>query len=159
MTGVFRGPGTGKNVCAEVITVVLLIAIPACGTNNPVGRRALSGRVTTNGVPLASGYIHFVPSKSAGTASGAMIVEGKYSLNTSHGLRPGMYIVQICSPHPSASARTRNAPPSGAYQRGVEQIPSQYNSASLLAVEVTASGSTNFDFDLRQQADRQLRAP
>jgi len=93
-------------------------------------------------------------------AGGSTIAHGEYRLTAQQGLPPGKYYVQIFSPQatpapekashsPGAPAVTPPNVPDGTLRLGIERIPSQYNSASKLTVEVTVSEPTTFDFDMK----------
>jgi hypothetical protein len=70
------------------LTVVCLLASDGCG---PPKREVahLSGKVSLNGKPLATGYINFIPGLGGGEAKGFEIKDGSY--NTSEGPNPGVY--------------------------------------------------------------------
>ncbi len=134
---------------------LLLTVLPACGPGNPLGRRAIDGRITLDGSSLESGHIQFIPEESGGVSSGTVIVQGGYyKLETLKGLPPGKYYVQIFSPQ-DAPATGGNAAqqntPTGALKFGVELLPAKYNTATTLVVEVSGSGPTTFDFDLTKK--------
>jgi hypothetical protein len=134
--------------CSRLSWIVLLLVLPACGPSNPLGRRAITGRVTLDGAALESGHIDFAPQKPDGVASGAMIVQGEYQMKMQQGLPPGKYIVRISSPE-MAKGSAASAAPAGVPPPGIERVPRQYNAESTLTTEVTASGPTRFDFDLK----------
>ena len=125
--------------------LVLLI----CGCGNPLGRRAIDGRVTLDGAPLKSGNINFIPKQSGGVGSGTIISQGEYHLEDDKGLPPGTYLVQVFSPSESTSSPAPMGAPGRLPPPAVERIPPQYNVNSTLEVVVTESGSINFDFDLK----------
>src|SRR5262245_29101434 len=69
--------------------------IAGCGSDNPLGRKALSGTVTLDGAPLAKGAIEFHPITEGGTQSGGLIENGRYSVPADKGATPGEYRVLI----------------------------------------------------------------
>lgn len=152
----------GRLACAVLPLMVLF----ACGPENPLGRRAVTGRIMLDGSPLKSGHIQFVPLESGGVAAGAMIHKGEYRFEKLRGLPPGKYRVQIFSPVTASESAAQSPPsdgppglasdvapnmPRAALRTGIERIPSRYNSASELTAEITAAGPTRFDFDLKSK--------
>ena len=61
----------------------------------------VSGSVTRAGAPLASGYVTFEPdaaSGTTGTGETAPIVDGAFTMPSTHSLVPGKYVVRIGPP-------------------------------------------------------------
>jgi hypothetical protein len=91
----------------------------------------VSGTLTFNGRPLASGKISFVPSSPAGQQASAQIIAGSYALGTfaaNDGAIPGSYTVVIVSPG----------------------IPAMYQSQSTSVLKAQVQeGSNVIDLDLR----------
>lgn len=143
-----------KRLCARWLWLLLLMTLPGCGPENPLGRRAIDGHITLDGSPLASGHIQFVPQDAGGVSSGAIIAQGSYKLEAPKGLPPGKYYVQIFSPRKEAKAdplvQQTDEPP-GPFQPATETIPARYNRDTTLAADVPPSGSTTFDFDLKSK--------
>ena len=132
------------------VFLVIVTAVAGCG-RNPLGRLAISGKVTLNGRPLEQGTIAFEPTvRQTGVASGSNIVDGSYSIPTEKGLPPGKYIVRIYS------AVHRKTAPSGGDAPGspdviapaIQIIPPEYNVRSEKSVEVTSEGPNEFNFDV-----------
>jgi hypothetical protein len=110
--------------------------------------------VTLNGSGLDHGIVEFNPQQPGGVASGALIQEGRYTINVSQGLPPGKYLVRLFSPSRSEEppADGPPGPPSPGRQPGEpvkERIPPRYNVQSELVVEVVGRGANAFDFDVR----------
>jgi hypothetical protein len=132
------------------IPALLLSAVcVGCGPGNPLGRQPVAGKVTLDGKPLATGNIRFAPQQSGGVASGAVITEGQYRLETLHGLPPGKYQVQIYSATAAPMPPEKMAVAGSLPPPAVERIPPQYNTASKLSVEVRAGDAGAFDFQLQ----------
>lgn len=125
-----------------------------CGPANPLGRRAVSGRITLDGQPLAQGNIRFEPLDPKGIATGGVIAKGEFSIAKDKGLPPGKYRVRVFSSEaapsgPGAAGGERPAP--GAELPGREIVPAKYNTASEVIHEVTAAGGGEFVLDMRTQ--------
>src|SRR4051812_9111872 len=92
-------PSPGTAMCSPVSYVVCLLLAAGlssgCGSNNPLGRLALSGSVMLDGKPLDKGAIELHPLESTGVQSGGMISAGKYAIATSQGPTAGKYRVVI----------------------------------------------------------------
>jgi hypothetical protein len=63
-----------------------------CAEDDPLGRQAVSGRVTIDGSSLADGAIMLDPgSEREGTAVGATIQDGGFTIERADGPTPGTY--------------------------------------------------------------------
>ncbi len=135
-----------------VIALMSLTAIVGCGGGNAYEVAPVSGRVTLNDKPLAGATVTFEP---AGTAAelgpssfGKTDSDGRYVLETVTNSEPGAtvgnHVVRITA---DSEQKDSDAPdPSAA----VGQIPLKYNLESELKFEVTPSGTTKADFDLKK---------
>jgi hypothetical protein len=135
---------------ARAVAFVLVTALAAagCGRSDIV---AVSGRVTWEGRPVPKAVVQFVhearPMAFAGTDA-----EGRYRLTTRRPM-DGAYIGRhkvTVAPLISGAASDSEA----AALRARTDIPSVVRDAttSPLAVEVTAAGPNQFDFDLAKHA-------
>ncbi len=136
---------------------ILFSAVLLCGcTNgNPLNRQQISGQVTLDGNPLEQGIVEFSPQQPGGVSSGTAIKDGRYVIEADKGLPPGNYLVRLYSSSTggdgSASPAGTGMPgpsPRGATTVARERIPSQYNTASKLIVEVKEGESNTFDFQI-----------
>lgn len=145
-------------------TTVLLLGVTGCGPSNPLGRLAISGNVTLDGVPLDRGSIDFRPQQPSGFSSGTVITNGIYNISAHQGLPPGRYTVRIYSPRKPEGALPEDAvdwtvetfdgpTPGGESRRtlAVERIPAEYNTSTDKVIEVTAEGSNEFNFDIKSK--------
>ena len=116
----------------------------------------MSGKVTLDGSPLASGMISFDP--AAGSTDtvpvGAVVKNGVYSIPVETGPTPGKYKVSIRSapdlPLPPEDEAPGEAPTPKKGQ-DKDPIPEKYNTKSFLTIEVPASGSAPIDFELESK--------
>lgn len=148
-------PGFGQNGLGRdrversvsVLTLVLLIAA-GCDPGDGLDRRAITGSATLDGRPLEQGAVLFEPvSNAIGTAVGATIHGGAFTIARASGPVPGDYRVRIYS------ASNIQAPPApGQSERAsrpmVERIPERYNGRTTLKVRVADRGSNSFPFVL-----------
>jgi hypothetical protein len=138
-----------------IAVLVLISLLMGCSRNNPLGREAVRGKVTLNGVVLDQGTIQFNPKGAGGVSSGAVIKDGEYAIIAERGLPPGKYSVCINSTiaNPKDKNRNRKAgPPGGGVGLpGIERISAAYNSASTLTVDVVAGQSNGFHFDTKSK--------
>jgi hypothetical protein len=122
----------------------LAAMLTGCTADNPLDRQPLSGTVTVNKQPLTSGSISFEPAEPGGIASGAVVSEGAFSLDTEHGLPAGRYRVRI------NAAGDDSAPadllPGAPAPPAKELIPAKWNRRSEEFVEVTSEGENVFTF-------------
>jgi hypothetical protein len=139
---------------ASALLGLPFLSFAGCGqqTDGPL-REAVSGSVSLDGQPLPDGLIQLIPTSAReGTVSGAVVKDGKFSIERQKGLAPGEYRVVINSggrggdvPKPLEEAPglldASNTPK--------DLIPPQYNTNSTLKAEVKASAPNTFDFSLK----------
>jgi hypothetical protein len=129
-----------------LVTATALSTLNGCGPRSD--RRAVSGQVTLDGVPLDGGTIQFksLDAKKM-TASGAMVRDGEYTIPQEKGLVPGTYHLEIYAPDSAAKPVIyRSAPGAPGVLTQPERIPAEYNVESRKTIEVTADGVNRFDF-------------
>jgi len=134
--------------------ILLAAATAGCGSNNPRGRLAVSGRVTLDGTALDRGTIIFNTQAPNGVSSGAVIQRGAYSIPELKGLPPGKYLVRINSaalPQNTQSGSGEVAAPGAPLAMGAERIAPRYNADSAIVVEVVAGRKASFDFDVKSK--------
>jgi hypothetical protein len=119
------------------------------GDNLP--REPVSGKVTLDGAPLASGDITFMPidAASTSTAVAAKVLNGAYEVRRSDGPVPGPYRVTISSVEEQAPADAAKAKPGdGDAPIMKERVPAAYNAKTTLKADVEKGGKNEFDFPL-----------
>ena len=121
-----------------------LLAVSPLGCGGGTNLKEISGQVTLDGQPIESGSITFVP-EGKGTAEGANLVGGKYTVSVS----PGKLKVSISAtrPHPTEKVPDAN-PDAPMVPKMVQYIPAKYNEATELTITVEKGGSTH-DFQLK----------
>ncbi len=120
------------------------------GSSEHIEQAAVTGTVTYDGKPLASGNILFVPDVDAsgkplrGQAVQATITDGTYSLTAEAGPVVGSNKVQI-----TATRKTGKFQESDGQKIEIEQqyLPAKYNSNTTLKQDITA-GENTADFTL-----------
>lgn len=129
-------------------TWVACVACFALGCGGSDGRYPVSGEVTLQGQPLASGAIIF--ESTSGGRGGATITDGKYSIPASQGLLPGAYTVRVSAVESSAAAPPGPpGPEAAAIERSNKDIvPDEFNSRSTLKHEVGPDKPTEFDITI-----------
>lgn len=143
-------------ICGLWLSLFCLLSCLGCGEPNPLGRKAITGKIDFDGSRLESGVIEFVPDDPAGHSTGAVIANGEYAIEAHKGVPPGKYIVRITSPtDDSDPVPEEELLPPGPQGSGPsqpppakERIPSDYNTKSDKFVDVTADGPNQFDFDI-----------
>ena len=131
-------------------TIVGTVGTLGCGEANPLGRRAIVGRVTYKKQAVDYGSIQFSPlDQQTGVSSGAMIAEGgSYRIVESQGLPPGKYVVMISAPDRKQQEKVEG-PPGDERTMAVERIPKKYNVNTTLEIEVAKGrGTQEINFDL-----------
>lgn len=131
---------------------VLAATFAVCGCSSPnadgIDRVAVSGKVTLDGEPVASGYVTFTPLGN-GPSAGGEIRDGSYDIDTASGPSAGKYKVEIRSSAPTGrKVPNYDGAPGETVDETYEQIPPNYNSRSELSVEIKAGESNSHDFAL-----------
>lgn len=135
-----------------LMTGLATMVLVGCGQDtNPLGRQPITGTVTFQGSPLASGSIEFAPQgQGVQTSGGAVIKDGKYEIDAEHGLPAGKYLIRISAADGDAAVE---AMPGDSSEVAEELIPASYNTESEHVVDVVESGPNKFDFDITDETD------
>jgi hypothetical protein len=117
---------------------MIFLFLGGCGGDNLV---ELSGLVTFNGEPVKNGTISFIPIDGKGQTAGALIVEGRYSVQIS----PGKMKVEIQGYKEIGQQHAvEGDPTSPLVAKTVPMIPAKYNSQTTLTVDVLKSATQDF---------------
>jgi hypothetical protein len=134
-------------MCRHRVIFALLISLLSVGCQKS-DRLSVTGRVTLDGQPLASGVVNLVPLPGTKSpTSGSEIIDGEFSIAAEQGLLPGEFRVEITAmrstgetdPHPV----TREA-----VERLEQYLPACYNTESTQTVNVAAGEKNHFEFPL-----------
>jgi hypothetical protein len=130
------------------VAILALAAISGCSAGDALNRKPISGTVTCDGKPLAAGAILFEPDTyQSGTAVGATIRFGSFTIAKRDGPVPGSYKVRIY-----VSSGIQAPPAKGQTDRLsrplVEFLPEQFNAKTTLRADVSESRSNRFRFEL-----------
>jgi hypothetical protein len=126
---------------------LLLTVSWGCGSENPLGRKALSGKVTLDGAPLPMGQIEFHPLEG-GVQSGGPINAGSYSIPAHAGATPGKYRVLIYDTYESPPLPPGHMPGDDLPPPPKQKVPPEWNSKSKHEIEVKKEGPFRFDFEV-----------
>lgn len=131
-----------------LLLLLTLAPCAGCGEANPQNRLPVAGRVTFNGTPLARGSIRFEPQEGPkAIVSGALIVQGTYTIPKDRGLPPGKYLVRINAAAPASKSSAEKPPGPDDEVSSRELIPPEFNVQSTQVVEVQ-TGTNEFAFDI-----------
>ena len=125
----------------------LSLALLVCAGCNSQSGQTVAGTITLDGAPLSQGRITLVP-LDKGPSGGGAVVDGEYSLQLNLDSLPARYSVQISSIQPTGKLIKHPDGPGGELEETREVIPSRYNSASELTIELTTDQPEPFDFNL-----------
>jgi hypothetical protein len=131
------------------LCLAVLWLLSGC-SRDPLGRYAISGSVQLDGAPLPKGNISFQPTQAQPTASGAVVMQGKFSIPREAGLVAGQYRVVVNAPVPAVNGKvaTAEALPGDPPPPPLELIPSEWNVASKHTIEVNREGPFVFPFEI-----------
>jgi hypothetical protein len=131
---------------------LLLLGLAAgCGSDDGLDRQAISGIVTVDGQPLEGGAILLEPTafeSGTGTAVGATIRRGEFTVARDRGPIPGRYRVRIYASS-GVQAPPRQDQTDKTRRPMVERLPDVYNTRSELYAEVKARGPNRYRFELQ----------
>jgi hypothetical protein len=137
--------------------LLFLAAFLGCGSTDGLDRQAISGVVTLDGLPIMSGAILFEPATDrSGTAVGATVRKGEFTISKHEGPVPGRYRVRVY-----ASSEIQAPPTKGQTDRTprpmVERLPARYNTQTVLGADVVVRRVNHFRFELNSGASSELR--
>jgi len=134
--------------CLTVGMLLIAAIITTTGCQDPAGheRAAVSGSVTLDGEPLATGMITFIP-LGEGTASSAPIENGQFSMPEETAPSPGKCRVEVTSMQETGKM-IPGMSESGQVPETKQVIPAKYNLNSTLEEEISADGSSVIDIQL-----------
>ena len=116
---------------AIVVLVALGLAVGCSGSGDDLPREPVSGTVTLDNQPLASGSISFIPVSGSGGGGGA-ITDGKFSIAREGGLVPGSYTVAI---YASATQGEQTKPKMASGTRKESQLPRNSSQPSTTRIQ------------------------
>lgn len=123
------------------VAALALCCLAGCGDT---GNTALvSGAVTLDGEPLATGTLLFVPLDGAVGTAGAEIKDGRYSAR----MPIATMKVSISAPRVVGTKKIYDTPESPEMEIVEEALPARYNDQTELLLEVKP-GSNHHDFAL-----------
>src|SRR5262249_19581338 len=106
-----------------------ILTLGGCGDSDELPREPVSGTVTLDGKPLASGLITFQPGGGdVATQGGGAIESGKYAIPRDQGLVPGNYRVSVTNASGPSAPQADALVPGDPLPPPKEAIPAIYNS-------------------------------
>ena len=129
-----------------LVGLCLAALVAGCGSD-PLGRKALSGKVTLDGAPLDKGAIEFHP-QDGGVQSGGLIEGGRYSIAAKDGTTPGKYLVRLYDTYDTPPLPPGHMPGDDLPKPPKPKVPAEWNSASQKTIDVNKEGPFEFNFDV-----------
>lgn len=135
---------------SSVFTIAGLCLFLGCGVRDPLARQPISGTVTLDGAPVATGMVNFDPQGGgASTSSGANINAGKFEIAKEVGLPPGNYIVRVSIPKQGTGGVFKEGSmPGDVLAPPEEMAPDEWNVNSKQTIEVKAGGPNEFPLNV-----------
>jgi hypothetical protein len=129
---------------ALALSAAILPLLAGCGDDASANRGALSGAVTIDGKPLEQGSILLNPTDGTkGSSSGTEIKNGHYEISRVDGPAIGWNRVEIRATRKTGKMIQKPFAPAGQMaEEQVESIPPQFNSQSILKVEIKPGDNT-----------------
>ncbi|MEW4486866.1 carboxypeptidase regulatory-like domain-containing protein [Thalassoglobus sp. JC818] len=133
-----------------LLCLMLIAPLAGCGgSDNDLQR--VTGKVTLDGQPLPDAFVVFAPKEGGTTSYGKTDSQGVYEMMFSDdekGAWVGVNVVKISTGDVG----------SGNSAGAKEKVPAVYNMSSTLTADVAATGSNEFNFDLKSDAGRIVEA-
>lgn len=154
MSGDYRSSFAGVRLRGPLLAISLIASLLGCGNDPSLPRSAVSGTVTLDGEPLASGTIRFVPiGETTGPKTTLRIEAGSFAAVQKQGPIIGRHRIEIDSTDTGgmqmddehAIQRLRS---SGIRRIAVVHVPPWYNQSSMLEESVMSERPNVFPFDL-----------
>ena len=149
--------GTYRGAFIALLVAAAGAAASGCsGSGDELPREPVSGTVTLDNQPLASGMIQFTPvDDKMGVGGGAPIGGGKFTISRESGLVPGSYRVAIFAGGHGGDAAKGASPEGRGKERSAkanETIPAKYNAQSELKADIKKGGANDgLKFDLQSK--------
>jgi hypothetical protein len=131
-----------RNRARSVAAGLVLLVAAGCGPKD-MTHGDVSGRVTVDGAPAATGAVTFMPADGNSATSGGKIVDGSYSVKASVGVAK----VEIRVPKVVGSRKLYDTPDSPEQPLMEESLPKKFNDDTELTFDVKP-GDNAHDFDL-----------
>lgn len=125
----------------------ILICLLFAGCGDEDGRLSLTGTVTLDQQPLASGSIVFIPI-GGGPSTGCSIENGKFQIPAERGPAEGNYRVEIVSYKSTGEMIDDPDLPGLKVEQKRQILPDRYNKESELSLQVNAETAENAQFTL-----------
>jgi hypothetical protein len=136
-----------RQVIGLLLGCCLISVLAGCGSDNPLGRKALHGKVTLDGAPLDKGAIEFHP-QDGGVQSGGLIEGGRYLIAAKDGATPGKYLVRISDTYETPPLPPGHMPGDDLPKPPKPKVPAEWNNSSQKTIEVKKEGPFEFNFDI-----------
>jgi hypothetical protein len=134
---------------AWVLAAILAPLWVGCGSDDGLNRKAISGKVTVNGVPVPNGSVGFEPLAPGGVNSGAIITDGVYSVAAKDGLPPGKYRVTITGNEGNQFQSSPGKMPGDEDMPATKQlVPPNWNADGKHDIEIKDQGPFEFNFEI-----------
>ncbi|MDB5346716.1 MAG: hypothetical protein JWP89_5093 [Schlesneria sp.] len=139
-----------RHLISAVLMTMSICVLCGCGSpaKDPLGRQAVTGKVTLDGKPIDAGSISFQPIAESGpaTASGAVITSGQYKIPAESGLAPGEYRVVILSPEPEAKRSADEMMNNPSATPSKERVAAKFNKDTELKATIKSNSPNVADF-------------
>ncbi|HLA85800.1 MAG TPA: hypothetical protein VJL29_13500 [Thermoguttaceae bacterium] len=121
--------------------------IPAAGCGDTL-RQSIEGVVTLDGRPLAEGSIQLLPREGTrGPSAGALIKDGRFSIDASKGAFAGTFRVEITAMRQGKQVRI-DPETGGKYLLNEQYLPARYNTKSELTADIKEGQPNKLEFAL-----------
>jgi len=138
---------SSHHFCRGVLLLLITLTLAACSSEP--SKVAVSGTVTYDNQPVEDGQVAFEP-VAGGKMQFGIIADGRYAIPKQYGLVPGEYIVRITASRPTGKLAETDAflTEETSLEINEQFLPSKYNSASTLTVDIADADQVTHDFAL-----------
>lgn len=129
----------------------MLALVVVCGCDRtPPDRCDVTGEVTLDNTPLASGAVTLRPRRK-GQTTGATILAGKFAIAGEWAPKFGKYRVEIEAYLPTGKKIPDPDNPAVMADDLKQAVPDRYNRRSTLEIEITPDSDHHLTFDLKSK--------
>jgi hypothetical protein len=132
-----------------ILAILMLTAFAGCISRSaPPKRGKLSGKVTLDGKPVASGRIKFFALDPSGSNAAAPITNGDFSLSETEGPTKGKYRVEFSVPSATKRRIPNDDVPGEFIEEAPETLPPKYHRDSNITLDYDPENPQPFNYDL-----------
>lgn len=138
-----------RRLAGVLVILPLMFGILVTGCSNDLKKYSISGQLSFEGKPIQTGEITIAPAGGTGRPDSTLFSNGQYQLSVTAGKK--VVRISAWSSDPALVGPPPPDMPKGGINPDREYIPTRYNEASTLEIEVLPQSGQTFDFQLTKK--------